>query len=326
MVDLGSPKKKSGFTNIVTLIVTVVISVALMTLWAREDDGGVLHSLKGVVATIATPFNALGSVVSIPFNAMSGASANANATSSDYLTLQQENSQLKSQNSQIEQYRQENQRLSDLLNLKSSYDIESVAAHIVTRSSDSWNKTVTIDKGSGDGMVVGMPVMDASGLLGQIESVSLTSSVVKLITDESSGVSVYLQDAQTEGILTGSVNGTLYIDYVPVTTSVQVGDTVITSGMGGVYPKGIYVGTVARVDSNPTDTYQKIIVNPNTISYITQEVLVVTGNQTEVSQQNTTAQTESSENNSSNTTSNSSAATTTSSTSSSSTSNSGEGQ
>lgn len=289
MVEIGS-KKKSGFSSIVALIAAVAVSVALMTIWAREDDGGLLHSIKGVVATVAVPFNSIGSVVAIPFNAIGGASANAGASSSDYLALQQENATLKSQNSQIEQYKQENQRLSDLLDLKSSYNIESVAARIVTRSSDSWNRTVTIDKGSGDGMTVGMPVMDASGLLGQIESVSAASSVVRLIADESSGVSVYLQNAQSEGILSGSVDGTLYVEYVPVTTNVQVGDTVITSGMGGVYPKGIFVGTVTRVTGNPTDTYCKIVVAPNSVAYTTQEVLVVTGNQTEVQQQASTGE------------------------------------
>ena len=289
MVEIGS-KKKSGVSALAVLIVAVVVSAVLMTLWAREDDGGRRHTVRGAVATITTPFNALGSVVAIPFNALSGASANAGATSSDYLTLQQENATLKAQNSQIEQYKQENQRLSDLLNIKNSYNIDSVAAHIVTRSSDSWNRTVTIDKGSGDGMQVGMPVMDASGLLGQIESVSATSSTVRLITDESSGVSVYLQNAQAEGILTGSVDGTLYIEYVSMSTSVQVGDYVITSGMGGVYPKGIFVGTVTRVEGNATDTYHKIVVAANTVAYTTQEVLVVTGTQTEVQQNSATTE------------------------------------
>ena len=281
MVELNTQKqpKSNGF---VTLIVVIVLSVVMITAWSNEDDDGFLHSAKNVVATIASPFNALGSVVAIPFNAIGNASTNASATGTDYLTLQQENAQLQAELAELETLEQENERLTDLLEIQGNYDIESVAARIVARSSDSWNRTVTIDKGRTDGMEAGMAVMDASGVLGQIESVAANTSVVRLITDESSGVSVTLQDAGEDGILTGSVDGVLYLEYIPISTTVEVGDTVVTSGLGGVYPKGIIVGTVVSVEGSSTDTYHTIIVQPNSVAYTTQEVLVVTGDQTEV--------------------------------------------
>lgn len=281
MVELNTQKqpKSNGF---VTLIVVIVLSVVMITAWSNEDDDGFLHSAKNVVATIASPFNTLGSVVAIPFNAIGNASTNASATDTDYLTLQQENAQLQAELAELETLEQENERLTDLLEIQGNYDIESVAARIVARSSDSWNRTVTIDKGRTDGMEAGMAVMDASGVLGQIESVAANTSVVRLITDESSGVSVTLQDAGEDGILTGSVDGVLYLEYIPISTTVEVGDTVVTSGLGGVYPKGIIVGTVVSVEGSSTDTYHTIIVQPNSVAYTTQEVLVVTGDQTEV--------------------------------------------
>lgn len=294
MVELDTQKQPSS-NGFVTLIVTIVLSVVLITGWSNENDNGFLHSVKSVVATVTAPFNAVGSAVAVPFNAISGASENASATDADYLTLQQENAQLEAELAELETLEDENERLTDLLELQSNYDIESVAARIVARSSDSWNRTVTIDKGTSDGMEVGMAVMDASGVLGQIETVSANTSVVRLITDESSGVSVTLQDAEEDGILTGSVDGLLYLEYIPISTTVEVGDTVVTSGLGGVYPKGIIVGTVTSVEGSSSDTYHTIIVQPNTVAYTTQEVLVVTGDQTEVTYSGTSDEDEDSD-------------------------------
>jgi rod shape-determining protein MreC len=131
-------------------------------------------------------------------------------------------------------------------------------------------------------MAVGMPVMNANGLLGQVESVSLESSVVRLITDQNSGVAVMLQSSRTEGILTGSVEGLLYLQYIPLDIPVNVGDVVITSGAGGVYPKGIAIGEVSSVTSKPTDSYQTITIQPVSNVSTYEEVLVITSRTAEV--------------------------------------------
>lgn len=276
-------KSRRELSATVVLIITVVVSLALLTMWAREGESGVLHSARAAVATVASPFQKAGSIVATPFHAIGNGITNAAAPTEDLLALQQENAELKSEIVQYEEYKLENERLTALLGISEQYSNESVTANIISHSTDSWNRTIVIDKGSAAGMAVGMPVMTGSGLIGQIESVSPGTSVVRLITDESSGVSVILQKSRAEGVLTGSVDGLLYLEFIPIATEVELGEGVITSGNGGVYPKGITVGIVSRIEGSPTDTYHTLVIQPLAMEDIAGEVIVLTGVQLESS-------------------------------------------
>ncbi len=134
-----------------------------------------------------------------------------------------------------------------------------------------------------------MPVLSASGLLGQVETVGASSSVIRLLTDEQSGVSVFIQSSRIEGVLSGSVEGLLYLRYISVDQQVTAGDAVVTSGLGGSYPKGIVVGEVARVTKNDNDLYYTIVVQPITTASMNEEVLVLTGDETSVASSSVTA-------------------------------------
>jgi len=182
----------------------------------------------------------------------------------------------------MEEYRQENARLLLLLELKDAYNLDTVGARVISASPDSWHRIITINKGSAAGIEIGMPVLSANGLIGQVESVSLYSSTVRLITDADSGVSVYLQSNRAEGILSGSIDGVLYLEYITIDIPVNLGDTVITSGTGGIFPKGIQIGVVSSVEYSKTDVYQTITVKPfmRVASY--EEVLVIVGSESQV--------------------------------------------
>ena len=268
-------KSRREVSATVVLIIAVVVSLALLTMWAREGDSGVLHATRSAVATVASPFQKAGSVVATPFHAIGNGITNAAAPTEDLLTLQQENAELKSEIIQYQEYKSENERLTELLQIKEQYAEESVTARVVSHSTDSWNHTIVIDKGSSAGLAVGMPVMTASGLVGQIESVAPTTSVVRLISDESSGVSVVLQNSRAEGILTGNVDGLLRLEFIPIATEVELGEGVITSGNGGVYPRGITVGVVSRIEGSPTDTYHTLVIQPLASEDIRDEVIVI---------------------------------------------------
>lgn len=271
-----------GLSATVVLIICIVASMALMALYSNEGDGGAVHSVRGIVATVASPFQRIGAIVSLPFQAVGNALTNAAAPTEDLLTLQQENERLRAQTIRYQEYQTENERLRALLDMKESYSLESTGARVISQSADSWNRTVTIDKGSADGLAVGMPVMNGDGLLGQIESVAPASSVVRLITDDTGGVSVILQNSRAEGVLSGNVDGVLHVDFVPISTQVQLGEAVLTSGLGGVYPKGLVVGAVTRIDGGGADTYYTLVVQPLGEINVNEEVLVLVGNQAEV--------------------------------------------
>ena len=121
-----------------------------------------------------------------------------------------------------------------------------------------------------------MPVTDSSAAIGQIISVSPTSSTVRLITDEHSGVAAMVQSSRAQGILMGSASGQLTLNQVRTDQTVKVGDTIVASGLGGVFPKGLPLGKVTSVETNPGALYYTIVVEP--IGHVTnnEEVMVVT--------------------------------------------------
>jgi rod shape-determining protein MreC len=276
----NKPRKLSGG---ILLMILCLLSIAAMTVWAREGTSGPLHRVKSVAETVVTPIRIAGSFIATPVTALGDFFENVTTEATIVDELRNQNEELQSLVIRMEEYRQENERLSDLLELKEAYNLESVGARVISTSGDSWNKVITINKGSVAGLSIGMPVLSANGLIGQIESVSLYSSAVRLIIDEKSGVAAFLQTSRVEGMLSGSLDGILYLDFVPLSATVEPGDTVITSGTGGVYPKGIPIGEVATVRNAPSDVYKTIIVRP--ISRVTsyEEVLVITGREAEIS-------------------------------------------
>jgi rod shape-determining protein MreC len=253
-----------------------------MTVWAREGASGPLHTARSGVEIVVAPLQTAGSVVTTPLRAVGDLFTNATTDATTVEELRKQNETLQSQSIRLEEYRQENERLSNLLELKEFYNLDSVGARVISSSTDSWNRVLTLNKGSIAGLSVGMPVLSANGLIGQIESVSLYSSTVRLITDEKSGVAVFLQSSRAEGILSGSIDGVLSLDFIPLNVAVAVGDPVITSGAGGIFPKGIPLGEVSSVESVPSDVYQTIIVKPITRVSTYEEVLVVIGSEAEI--------------------------------------------
>jgi len=257
------------------LIVLAVVSAVLMTVWFGESQTGPIHTVRNAVTVVTSPLKTAGSALGVPFVAIGNAMTNITADSEDLVNLQEKNAELTSQVSQLEEYRQENERLTALLGMTSTYSIDGQGARIIGRSVDAYSGAITIDKGSGDGIRSGMPVMDSNGLLGQVDSVGPTSSVVRLLSDADSGVAALVQSSRVEGVVTGSPEGLLYLRYIPVTETVGVGDVVITSGMGGGFPKGILIGEVVSVDSKPNDLYYTIVVSSVATDDNFEEVYVV---------------------------------------------------
>ncbi len=285
MPPLAGTKKRFEIGPVLVLILTVLLSFALMTVWSIEGDAGPVHTARNVVQTVISPLQRVGSIAAMPFQAIGNAFVNASASTEDLTTLEAENAELRAQLSEYEEYRLENERLTALLELSTSYNLEATGARVIALSTDSWNRTITIDKGSSDGIAIGMPVMGTSGLIGQTESVTATTATVRLITDEQGAVSVFLQNSRAEGVLTGSADGLLYVEYITTDTEVELGEAVVTSGLGGVYPSGITVGIISRISGEDSDLYRTIVVTPLASFDLNEEVIVLTGDETEATPQ-----------------------------------------
>jgi rod shape-determining protein MreC len=264
-----------------------LIAVVLLSVWSYEGgsapgSSGILHNLRSATSLLTTPLDHLASFIGAPGKAVGNALTNLSASSESLLELQNQNDELVATVARLEEYRLENERLSKLLELADAYSLEAVGARILKPASDSWNQSLTISKGASDGIAVGMPVMSPNGLIGQVEQTGPFTSVVRLLTDLDSGVAVFLQANRSEGVVSGSVEGLLYLRYISLDVNVVPGDVVVTSGAGGVYPKGIVVGEVTSASYAPSDVYQTVVVKPLARVSRYEEILVLTGRQTEV--------------------------------------------
>ena len=257
-------------------VICCLVSLLLLTFYVREGEAGVIHSIRSGVNTVATPVRMVGAVVATPFNAIGNVFTNLSAPQETLSELKKQNEELTSELAQLTEAEKTAERLESLLGLQSTYNLQSTAARIIGTTGDAWSQTVTIDKGSANGFEIGMPVCNSGGVIGQIIEVSAATSTVRLINDENSGVSAMVQSTRAQGILQGQPDGTLMLSYVPADADVKVGDVIITSGLGGRFPKGLPLGTVSSVSRAANATYYTIVGRALSTAESTEEVLVIT--------------------------------------------------
>lgn len=166
-------------------------------------------------------------------------------------------------------------RLQELLQFKKRTDWPMMAAQVIGRDPTGWFKSVTIDKGRKAGLAVNMPVVSAPGVVGRLVSVSPNYAKVLLIIDQNSAVDCLNQDSRDQGILKGASSKVCNLDYVLKTSRMMPGDTIITSGLGGVFPKGLPVGEVIRVSDRPGALFKDVQVRPMVDFSRLEEVLVI---------------------------------------------------
>ena len=225
---------------------------------------------------VTSPVRYLGATVSLPFQGLGNVFTNLTSNQETLSDLKAENERIQARNAELEESEQTAKRLPDLLNLQDSYSMPSTGARIIAGSTDSWSSTVTINLGSSSGLTVGMPVMASNGVIGQVVECGATSSTVRLINDENSSVSAMVQSTRAQGMLNGSASGRLTLDLIATSQTVNVGDVVVTSGLGGVFPKGLPLGKVTNVENTPGSLYLEVTVEPFASTENFEEVLVIT--------------------------------------------------
>ncbi|RME38988.1 MAG: rod shape-determining protein MreC [Deltaproteobacteria bacterium] len=188
--------------------------------------------------------------------------------------LEQENRRLRSRLANLTEVRLANERLRRLLGFRQTIQRQVLPAQVIGEDASSWFRTVVIDKGSEDGVRDGLPVVVAEGVVGRTFQTAPHAARVLLVTDASSAVAVLVQPTRTRAICRGR-GQRLVLDFAPRTDQITVGDTVITSGMGGVFPKGIPVGTVTEVSRGDYGLFQGVTVEPTVDFSRLEEVLVL---------------------------------------------------
>lgn len=202
----------------------------------------------------------------------------------DIVTLRTRNAELEAQVSQLQaQLIELQQRVNETEILAALVDFsrsnpESTykAASVIGRDPSPFLHYIIINRGSNDDIRRGMPVVTNQGLVGRVDAVIADAARVQLITDPSSSVNVYLQNADTSAVLYGSVTGDVSLDLISQNSSVEAGDLILTSGLGGGYPADIIIGQVITVRSLEFELFQQATVQPAVDFSRLEIVLVIT--------------------------------------------------
>ena len=175
-----------------------------------------------------------------------------------------------------------NERLKMLLGLKKSLAAPTVAASVIGEDGSPWFKTILIDRGSADGLREGLPVVASDGVVGQLIKVAAGSSRVLLLTDHASGIAGTVQRSRARGVVKGLGRGRCSLEFALHEEDVKLGDIVVTSGIGQVFPKGLPVGEVTMVKKGDYGIFQTVEIRPKVnISHL-EEVLVILQDQNQL--------------------------------------------
>lgn len=206
---------------------------------------------------------------------------------SDIEQLKQENKQLREENTKLKQeereleiLKSENNTLKEYLELKNKYgNYNTIPAYLIEKTYSNYEKIIVINVGTKEGIKVNMPVISESGLVGHIISVTENTAKVQVILDTASNVSTEISTSNQSVLIKGiqGNNKQVKATNIPAETTLMPGDTVFTSGLGGIYPKGILIGTIKEVinTKNEMDRYAYIDTATNFDKLST--VLVISG-------------------------------------------------
>lgn len=262
------------YRRAIILTSALLLSFLLMTLQVRHETAVVTFTRQALLFVVS------------PFIKVTAATIHG-VTSiwQDYVdlrTLREENkrlqfeaSTLKRRLDQLQEQALETQRLQRLLAMRDSSQAEFLTARVVGKDATNWFKTILLDCGSMQGVRRNQPVLAPNGLVGRVVEVTPTSARVQLFTDPVSAVGGLIQRTRVTGIVSGNLGAGARVRYLPLMGDVVVGEEVVTSGMGGVFPKGIPIGRIATVERKSGALFQEATLTPAVDLSRLEEVLIL---------------------------------------------------
>jgi rod shape-determining protein MreC len=191
------------------------------------------------------------------------------------IALKKRADELAIENQLLREQADENKRLRDLLVFRKKFAHKMLPAEIIGRDPSGWFKTVLVDKGSVDGVSSDVGVIAPEGVVGRVIEVGLNSSKVLLLTDINSYVDALIKRTRTHGIVVGKGELLCALSYVLKTEDVAPDDVIVSSGINTMYPKGIIIGTVTKINKDRSGFFQSIVVQPAVDFSKLHEVLIV---------------------------------------------------
>lgn len=259
-------------TNI-RIIFFVLLSIGLMTVDHRQQH---LDAMRDALSTLIYPLQYL---IQLPFeagNSLSKYLTNRSTLLEENARLRQKQLLINAQLQKLTALKAENRRLRMLLESSANIQERVLIAELLTVDFDPYRHRILINKGTRDGVHVGQPLLDEWGLIGQIIHVHTFTSMGILITDPNHAVPVQVNRNGLRTLAVGTGNfRELELPYIPNNGDIQVGDLLVSSGLGGRFPRGYPVAKVTRVESDPGRPFAQVIAKPTAQLDRSREILLI---------------------------------------------------
>jgi rod shape-determining protein MreC len=260
--------------RLVLLVVILVVCLGLLTLQTR----GYGARAGDAVALVMTP-------IQIALAAIPRAAHGVWSVYLDWKAVRVENRRLRDENQRLRvdalwvtEAADENRRLRRLLELRDRLPVATLAGEVIGREWGGWVRSLTINRGRGDDIKRLTAVISPDGLVGRIVDVRTGASIVQVLTDPSSTVGAHALRTRTPGIVEGEPRGTLRFKYMARDgAGLAVDDVIVTSGLGGVFPRGVPIGRVRAIDDRGSALFHYALLAPVVDFARVDEVLLVTG-------------------------------------------------
>jgi rod shape-determining protein MreC len=263
------------YRRAVILTAALVLSFLLMTLQVRHETSVVTITRQALLFAFS-PFIR---VTTVTIQGITGTwrdYVDLRAVREENKRLQLETTMLKRRLDQLQDQSLETQRLERLLMMRQASQAEFLTARVVGKDATNWFKTILLDRGSLEGIRRNQPALAPDGLVGRVVEVTPTSARVQLLTDPVSAVGGLIRRTRVTGIVSGNLSAGARVRYLPLMADVAVGDEVVTSGMGGVFPKGILVGRITSVERKGGALFQEATLQSAVDLSRLEEVLILT--------------------------------------------------
>ncbi len=259
----------------------VTFTAVILALVLALDMTGRSTMISGPLATILAPIQSAVASVSASISEKLDAFGDKLALERELAETQQELAATSVKTARYDEVVAENERLRALMNNYEKYEqYDPMFARVIGKDTGNWYTNFTVDKGTSSGVEKGMTVMSADGVVGRVVEVGLNYAKVLTIVDGSSGVAVLIERTRDNGVIRGMVDDTtgeylLQMNYLIDLNDVRTGDTVLTSGLDGVFPKGLPIGTVTQISRQSSELSQYVVVTPYTDFEHVEEVLLL---------------------------------------------------
>jgi rod shape-determining protein MreC len=241
------------------MIPLLVLQIALLSLQIEGPSGTIL--LKTWVLGVQAPVIAVSSSIAQGIRNVWQHYVWTVGARAENVRLRETVRQLSLLNSAYEQAREENERLRRLISLSGDMKYRTLGARVVARTPSFLSNVIYIDRGSKDGIHVDAPVLSGDGIIGKTLLVTTHQSQVQLITNPDASLGAMLEKTRTPGVLSGSGDLLLNLNYISSTEEIAAGDIVLSSGLDDIFPKGLAVGKVVSVRKGK-GVFQSIKVEP----------------------------------------------------------------